>query len=303
MDSKLVVEQMSGRWKIKHPDMVPLATAAHRLAPFGATFTWIPRERNKHADRILNDALDAAAGKAPRRPAPAPKPVVAPATGKARPAIGPPGTATTLLLVRHGVTEHTTGKRFSGGLSGRNPGLSEDGRAQARATADWIAPLADEIDVLVSSPVRRAAETAQIIGERLDKLVRTEDGLAEMEFGAWDGLTFEEVREKYADDLDAWLGSMEIGAGGGESFSQVQDRVHGALQRLLEAHAGQTVLVVSHVTPIKVVVAHALGAPLDAVHRMELAPASLTVVSFYDDGHASMRMFNARPMEEAFIGR
>jgi ribonuclease H / adenosylcobalamin/alpha-ribazole phosphatase len=303
MDSKLVVEQMSGRWKIKHPDMVPLATAAHRLAPFGATFTWIPRERNKHADRILNDALDAAAGKAPRRPAPAPKPVVAPATGKARPAIGPPGTATTLLLVRHGVTEHTTGKRFSGGLSGRNPGLSEDGRAQARATADWIAPLADEIDVLVSSPVRRAAETAQIIGERLDKPVRTEDGLAEMEFGAWDGLTFEEVREKYADDLDAWLGSMEIGAGGGESFSQVQDRVHGALQRLLEAHAGQTVLVVSHVTPIKVVVAHALGAPLDAVHRMELAPASLTVVSFYDDGHASMRMFNARPMEEAFIGR
>jgi ribonuclease H / adenosylcobalamin/alpha-ribazole phosphatase len=79
--------------------------------------------------------------------------------------------------------------------------------------------------------------------------------------------------------------------------------VHGALQRLLEEHAGQTVLVVSHVTPIKVVVAHALGAPLDAVHRMELAPASLTVVSFYDDGHASMRMFNARPMEEAFIGR
>jgi ribonuclease H / adenosylcobalamin/alpha-ribazole phosphatase len=157
--------------------------------------------------------------------------------------------------------------------------------------------------MLVSSPVRRAAETAQIIGERLDKPVRTEDGLAEMEFGAWDGLTFEEVREKYADDLDAWLGSMEIGAGGGESFSQVQARVHGALQRLLEAHAGQTVLVVSHVTPIKVVVAHALGAPLDAVHRMELAPASLTVVSFYDDGHASMRMFNARPMEEAFIGR
>ncbi|HRK48750.1 MAG TPA: reverse transcriptase-like protein, partial [Nocardioides sp.] len=58
MDSKLVVEQMSGRWKIKHPDMRPLATEANRLAPFGTTYTWVPRERNKHADRLANEALD-----------------------------------------------------------------------------------------------------------------------------------------------------------------------------------------------------------------------------------------------------
>jgi ribonuclease H / adenosylcobalamin/alpha-ribazole phosphatase len=63
------------------------------------------------------------------------------------------------------------------------------------------------------------------------------------------------------------------------------------------------VLAVSHVTPIKVLVAHALGAPLDAVYRMELAPASVTVLSFFADGNASMRLFNARPMESAFIGR
>lgn len=58
MDSKLVVEQMSGRWKIKHPDLRPLATEASGLAPFGTTYTWIPRERNKHADRLANEALD-----------------------------------------------------------------------------------------------------------------------------------------------------------------------------------------------------------------------------------------------------
>jgi len=63
LDSKLVIEQMSGRWKVKHPDMRPLATTAHHLAPFGTRFTWVPREQNKHADRILNEALDAAAGK------------------------------------------------------------------------------------------------------------------------------------------------------------------------------------------------------------------------------------------------
>jgi ribonuclease HI len=66
MDSKLVVEQMSGNWKIKHPDMKPLAMRANRLAPFGTTYTWIPREQNKHADRILNEALDAQAGKTPK---------------------------------------------------------------------------------------------------------------------------------------------------------------------------------------------------------------------------------------------
>ncbi len=58
MDSKLVVEQMSGRWKIKHPDMRPLAMEANRLAPFGTTYTWVPREQNKHADRLANEALD-----------------------------------------------------------------------------------------------------------------------------------------------------------------------------------------------------------------------------------------------------
>ena len=58
MDSKLVVEQMSGRWKIKHPDMKPLAIEANALAPFGTTYTWMPREQNKHADRLANEALD-----------------------------------------------------------------------------------------------------------------------------------------------------------------------------------------------------------------------------------------------------
>ncbi len=58
MDSKLVVEQMSGRWKIKHPGMRPLAMEANQLAPFGTTYTWVPREQNKHADRLANEALD-----------------------------------------------------------------------------------------------------------------------------------------------------------------------------------------------------------------------------------------------------
>ncbi len=314
MDSKLVVEQMSGRWKVKHPSMVPLASRAQLLAPFGTTYAWIPRERNKHADRILNEALDAQAGKAPRRRVAEPDASAGSGTagrdasakqaqGNGQRGWSAPGPVTTLVLVRHGVTAHTVDKRFSGGLGGSNPGLSDEGRDQIRATADWLAPLAEEIDVVVSSPVRRTSESAEIIGARLDKQVRTEDGLAEMEFGSWDGLTFAELRERHPDELDAWLGSLDQPAGGGESFRVVEKRVLASLDQLLAEHAGRTVLVVSHVTPIKVLVARALGAPLESVYRMEMAPASVSVLSFFDDGNAAMRMFNARPPDAAFTGR
>ena len=206
-------------------------------------------------------------------------------------------------LGRHGVTSHTVDKRFSSGLGGSNPGLTEEGRAQMRATADWLAPLADGIDVVVSSPVKRTHESAEIIGARLEKPVLTDDGLAEMEFGTWDGLTFAEIQERHPDELDRWLGSLDETPGGGESFRVVEKRVLGSLERLLSEYAGQTVLAVSHVTPIKVLVAHALSAPLEAVYRMEMAPASVTVLSFFSDGHASLRMFNARPTDAAFTGR
>ena len=219
MDSKLVVEQMAGRWKIKHPGMRaaraagPGARAAgHRLRldPAGAQHLRRPdpqRGAGRQAGRPRRWSRAS-----PERPARRRRP---PPTSAAR----TPGTPTTLLLVRHGVTAHTVDKRFSGGLAGSNPGLNDDGRAQARATADWLAPLAEDVDVLVSSPVRRTRETAEIIAERLGMTVAEEPGLAEMEFGAWEGKTFAEVREEHPDDLDAWLGSMDHPPGGGESFT------------------------------------------------------------------------------------
>jgi probable phosphoglycerate mutase len=304
MDSKLVVEQMSGRWKIKHPDMRPLATEANRLAPFGTTYTWVPRELNKHADRLANEALDGkrngvtAVGAAlvdePERESAVEEAEAKPAQGW-----GPPGPATTLVLVRHGVTPHTAAKKFSGGLRSTNPGLSDEGRAQIRSTADWLSPIAEGIDVVVSSPVRRTLESAELLAERLAKTVVVEPGFAEMEFGSWDGLTLAEVAERDKARLDAWLGSMDTAPPGGESFREVQERVLAGLDRVLQAHAGRTVVVVSHVTPIKTLVAQALTAPLESVLRMELSPASVTVLSFYPevDGQAParMRLYNARP--------
>ena len=297
MDSKLVVEQMSGRWKIKHPDMRPLAMEANRLAPFGTTYTWVPREQNKHADRLANEALD---GKRSGVTAASAAVVDEPDTGEAQedeaPAPGPP---TTLLLVRHGVTPHPAAKKFSGGLKSANPGLSEEGRAQVRATADWLAPIAEGIDAVVASPVRRTLESAEILAERLGKPIETEPAFAEMEFGRWDGLTLAEVAELDQAGLEGWFGQLDTAPHGGESFREVEARVLAGLDRLLAAHPGRTVVVVSHVTPIKTLVARAIGAPLESAFRMELSPASVTVLSFWPevDGRArtSMRLYNARP--------
>lgn len=314
MDSKLVVEQMSGRWKIKHPSMLPLAAEARSLAPPETTYTWIPRAENGHADRLVNEALDGiqvglrlpGEEEAESLIEEIEDPDSRPATTPAAPSRGwspPGGPPTTLVLVRHGVTPHTEQKRFSGGLASSNPGLSDQGRDQIRATGEWLLPLAERIDAVITSPVRRTRESAEILAELLGKDLEVEPGFAEMEFGTWDGLTFAEVAETYAGDLDAWLGSLDVAPGGGESFRSVEERVLAGLQRVLDKHAGRTVVVVSHVTPIKTLVAHAVDAPLGSVFRMELSPASVSVLSFFtggkdgDEARASMRMYNALPTE------
>jgi broad specificity phosphatase PhoE/ribonuclease HI len=314
MDSKLVVEQMSGNWKVKHPSMRPLAIEANRLAPIGTTFTWVPRAQNSHADRLANEALDGvrdASGLLGQAAVEQPPDSGDHTTGlstEAKPARGwhPPSEPTTLVLVRHGVTDHTTRKVFSGGLASANPPLNDEGRAQVRATGEWLTPLRDRIDALVASPVRRTHQTAEILGEILGHDVEFEEGIAEMEFGAWDGLTFADVQEKFPDELSAWLGDLEYPPGGGESFRVVADRVLEGRDRIVAAYPKQTVLVVSHVTPIKTLVADALGAPLEALFRMELSPASVTVISYFEGGPdgrermANLRLYNARPTDAPF---
>ena len=323
MDSKLVVEQMSGNWKIKHPDMKPLALEANRLAPFGTTYTWVPREQNKHADRLANEALDGGrSGVTFHTDAPSPEAphvevdepdsaaeeaespegrrTMQEAVAGYRGWAPPDGPVTTLVLVRHGATELTASKRFSGGLASSNPGLIDEGRAQVREVAEWLAPIGEAVDAVVTSPVRRTRESAEILAERLDLDLVEEPGFAEMEFGTWDGMTFAEVHDQRPGEIEAWLGSLDVAAGGGESFRELEKRVLDGLSRLLERYAGKTVIVVSHVTPIKTLVAHAVDAPLSALFRMELSTASVSVVSFFGEADSdglrgSMRLYNAQP--------
>ncbi|WP_103528184.1 bifunctional RNase H/acid phosphatase [Streptomyces sp. SM12] len=327
MDSKLVVEQMSGRWKIKHPDMRPLAAEAREIFPPGAVcYEWIPRAENGHADRLANEAMDAAkrgerwspgnstaqlaaparsAGPAgdPAEPAEAAgsdeRAGTAGATGTteasttAPPAAGwgaDQGTATTFVLLRHGETALTPQKRFSG--SGADPELSEAGRRQAAAAAAHLAARGT-VQAVVTSPALRCRQTAGTVADALGLKPRIEDELRETDFGAWEGLSFAEVRERHPEDLAAWLRSPKAEpTGGGESFAAVSRRTAVARDRMIARFAGRTVLVVSHVTPIKSLVRLALGAPPDALFRMELSAASLSAVAYYADGAASMRLFN-----------
>ncbi|MFE7973091.1 bifunctional RNase H/acid phosphatase [Streptomyces shenzhenensis] len=322
MDSKLVVEQMSGRWKIKHPDLKPLAAEAARvLPPDRVTYEWIPRERNKHADRLANEAMDAgrrgeqwspadstadldtAAGAVPeprvtgREPGSgaeagadvrAARVVATPSAGWAPPDLGAPAT---FVLLRHGETPLTPQKRFSGS-GGSDPSLSDVGREQAQRVAAALARRGT-VQAIVSSPLARTRETAAIVAAGLGLEVVVADGLRETDFGVWEGLTFGEVHERHPDDLNAWLTDPEARpTGGGESFATTAARVAAARDELVTAYAGRTVLLVTHVTPIKTFVRLALGAPPESLFRMELSAASLSAVAYYADGNASVRLFN-----------
>ncbi len=305
LDSKLVVEQMSGRWKIKHPDMRDLALRARNtFPPSQVSYVWVPRERNKHADRLANEALDAAAVGAAWSPADSTAELRAQDDAAARgdDAVQPTprarlvgwdadlGTPTTTVLLRHGETVHTAEKRFSGS-GGHDPELSAEGLRQAAAVADRLAA-GGGVDVVLASPLRRTRQTADAVAAALGAEVREVDGFRECAFGEWEGRTFDEVREGWPDVLAAWMGDPQATPPGGESFAAVRRRVTRARDQLLARHPRQTVLVVTHVTPTKVLVADAVGAPMSALYRMELSPATLTEVQWYENGQASLRRFN-----------
>ena len=399
MDSKLVVEQMSGRWKIKHPDMKPLAAAAGAVFPADqVTYEWIPRAENKHADRLANEAMDAGkrgeqwsasestaelrgtgaaevsqgrgrdqlssagsgdalqergtpaglssagsaeafqgrgsdqlssagpddalngrgrgrlssagSGETPKgrgelrdQPPPAAtvtttekstadtraaRNVATPSAGWAPADMGAPAT---FVLLRHGETPLTPQKRFSGS-GGTNPSLSPVGQDQATRAATALAARGT-IQHIIASPLTRTRETAAAVANRLGLDVTIEEGLRETDFGAWEGLTFGEVRERYPDDLTTWLADPTAQpTGGGESFADTATRIAATRDKLTATYAGRTVLLVTHVTPIKTFVQLALGAPPESLFRMELSAASISAVAYYADGNASVRLFN-----------
>jgi probable phosphoglycerate mutase len=285
MDSKLVVEQLSGRWRVKHPDLAELHAAARALASGfdRISYTWVPRAQNGYADRLANEAMDAAAG--------ASQPATATKEAEAAPGpgwTGARGPVTRLLLLRHGQTELSVQRRYSGR---GDPALTELGRRQADAAARYLTQRGG-IAAVVSSPLRRCHDTATTAATALGLDVSVDDDLVETDFGAWEGLTFTEAAERDPELHQRWLRDTATTAPGGESFDQVHQRVVSARDRIVADHGSTTVLVVSHVTPIKTLLRLALDAGSGILYRLHLDPASLSIAEFYPDGVSSVRLVN-----------
>jgi broad specificity phosphatase PhoE/ribonuclease HI len=302
MDSKLVVEQMSGHWQIKHENLRSLARAAREAATgLGrVSYVWVPRARNADADRLANKAMDAAEhgsatdgdqrrGKRSGKVS-ADRALAEPAA-EAGPSAGwlpARGEATTTLLLRHGETALSVERRFAG--RGDAP-LTDTGRRQAAAAAARLAARGG-IDVIVTSPLQRARRTAEAVAEATAAALKVDDDLVETDFGDWEGLTFAEASARWPDEISAWLASPEMAPPGGESLATVARRVLSALDRLLAAYENGTILLVSHVTPIKTLACRAMLAPPATMFRIHLDVASLCEIYWFADGPALVRSLN-----------
>lgn len=314
MDSKLVVEQMCGRWKIKNTALQPLALRARELArSFDAVhYEWIPRADNAHADRLANEAMDAQSSADPAGEQAKPltseqgdevDTAVEPSSAAQAPLhttvpsarwTGAKGTPTKLILLRHGQTEMSIDRRYSGR---RDIPLTDLGHRQAVAAGKRLAGtdglvVDGEPAPVVASPLLRTTQTAHAVLDEIGGQVRTHDGLAETDFGEWEGLTFAEAAQRDPALHANWIADAGVPTPGGESFDIVHSRVTAALDELLATYQGRTVVVVSHVTPIKSVLRVGLDAGPSLLFRLHLDLASLSIVEFYPDGNASVRVVN-----------
>ena len=308
MDSRLVVEQMSGRWKIRHEDMRRLAReAAAVLPPSRVVYTWVPRAQNAHADRLANEAMDAASAGTTRSPAPAAAPGSRSSLAAA-PRAGVParnGEPVTLVVARHGRTADTERGVFAG-RDGADPPLSPSGEADAARLAAALHRLGGDaspvpgvpaVTAVVASPLLRALGTAKAVAERLALDVVTDDGWAEMSFGAWDGLTYAEITRRDPEALARWWGDAGVVPPGGESFDELAVRVRAARERAVAAHPGGTLAVLTHGGPVRVLVRDALEGGEAVLWRLRVTPGALTVVRYWPDGGVEVVTVNATPAD------
>jgi probable phosphoglycerate mutase len=192
-----------------------------------------------------------------------------------------------LFLVRHGETASNREMRY---LGSRDEPLADSGQRQAERLAAALASL--PLGAIYASPLCRAAETGRRIAAARDRELRLEPRLREQCFGEWEGLTRSEVMSGDGRDrLLRWEADLALAPPGGESLAAVQERVLDLVQDLSGSHPGESVVLVSHVGPIKALLCAALDVPLAAARRLFLDPGTLTVVDWSE--RPVIRLFNA----------
>ena len=305
LDSRLLVEQMTGRWRIKAPDLRPLAQTARDVAgDLGAaggsvSYTWIPRAENSAADALTNAAMDGesvdwtidtAGPDSPDSPD-------SPASGRTQQARGPQallrpdlGEPTRIVLVRHGVTDFTVAGKLDG-RGGSDPSLNAEGLRQARAAAAGVRDfIGDAPAIVITSSLRRAAETGAAIAGELGVRPLLDADWDEQNFGDWDDRSMSDLAAHQPEELLRFRNDPQYSRPGGEAHLDLEARVLAAFGRA--AATGGTVIVASHRKPIMTVLAHLLGIPHERIWRLATAPASLTSVEVWADGGSSVAFVN-----------
>ncbi len=198
---------------------------------------------------------------------------------------------TRFFLVRHGETMANREYRYIGT---RDDSLSTLGQAQAIQIAEALSVM--PVAAVYSSPLQRTFETALPIAARLGLEVQRVDDLRECDFGTWEGLKRAEVIELSPVDaqrMREWEQNTSIAPPGGESFEALQQRVCAVVESLEQAHPDQSIVLVTHVGPIKVLLSAAIGAPLSSAFRIFLDPATISVVDWRDAAYATVRLVNS----------
>ena len=198
---------------------------------------------------------------------------------------------TRLFIARHGETLANREYRFIGS---RDDPLSEHGRGQAAQLAEALAVF--PIAAVYSSPMERAWQTALPVAERHNLSVQRFDALREGSFGDWEGMSRAEIVARSPEDernFYKWERDTNLAPPGGESLAAMQERVCSGVEQLALAHPDQSIVLVSHVGPIKALLCTALEVPMSTSAHIFLDPATISVVDWRDRAHAVVRLVNS----------
>jgi broad specificity phosphatase PhoE len=196
---------------------------------------------------------------------------------------------TRVYLIRHAETEVTTEDRFAGS---RDLPLNDEGREHAEELGTRLGGF--ELDAIYSSPLRRALETAQVVAQPHGLEVTVVAALRELDHGHWEGLTRQEVKQRFPQEYAAYeRDSLDSAPAGGEPAHAVIERAAPALLEIVHAHPDQTVGVVSHKTTNRLLIAYFLGIDLKRYRdRLGQRPACLNVLDFASDGDVKLMLLN-----------
>ena len=180
-----------------------------------------------------------------------------------------------LLVLRHGETEWSRARRFTGA---RDIGLTALGQRQAEAAAAALAP---PLHAIYATPLERARTSAEVIAKPHQLTVRLEPRFADMRFGAWEGLTRDEAAAMTPALYDDWRRApRSVTPPGGEPLTAVAARVAEGILNLQARHAGETVTLVTHAIVVRLIVLGALGLDADRLWSVDASPGGLTEIEY-----------------------